>query len=139
MGYTISLKIEDSKLRAEVFSFMRNNYVPFGKLLGYKDEYVRGPLTTDLSYDHDPSIIGFDYVSGPDGWYVTFLLRVIAIKLGISCTRYDGENEIFTWEIGDPLDTKLFRDSHEEKCVEEELKRISELWDQKNQNWRREK
>ena len=120
MGYTTSIKIKNPKLRTKVFNFLQKNYVPFSKLFGYKNEYVRGPLTSDLSYDHNPNIIGFDYISGPDGWYATFLLRVIAIKLGIDHIRYDGEKEFFTWGIGDPLNNRVFRDKPERNQIEKE-------------------
>ena len=129
MGYTTSIKIKNPELRTKVFNFLQKNYTPFSKLFGYEDEYVRGPLTSDLSYDHDPDIIGFDYISGPDGWYVTFLLRVIAIKLGMNYTRYDGEKETFTWKIGNLLDIRIFRDENEKTQIEKELNRISKLWD----------
>ena len=130
MGYTTSIKIKDSELKTKVFNFLQRNYIPFGKLCGYKEEYVRGPLISDLSYDHDPDMIGFDYGSGPDGWYSTYLLRVIAINLGMNHTRYDSEKEPFTWRIENSIDKRLFfRNRKERKKLEKELKRISDLWD----------
>jgi len=129
MGYTTSIKIKNKKTKNKVYDFLRKNYTPYSKLFNFTDEYVRGPLTTDLSYDHDPDIIGFDYIAGSDGWYVTSLLRVIAIKLGIDHTRYDSENKPFTWRIGDPLNTIIFEDKKTTKQIEKELNRISKLWD----------
>ena len=74
MGYSIATPIKSEKAKKEMMAFLRRHY---NHTL---DPYARGPIDRDLSYDHGPCRIGFDFNSPHD--YVASLCAWIALKVG---------------------------------------------------------
>jgi hypothetical protein len=89
MGYTVTVHPQTPELFAKMLEFGQKNFRRWSEISGGKSNYASDLKTgKDLSYDHDPERIGFDYSSGSaDREYVHALCRWMAIRVG---QRKDG-------------------------------------------------
>lgn len=74
MGYSIATPIRSKKAHREMMEFLNRNFDNMG------DEYMRGPIGGDLSYDHGPCRIGFDGTTISD--YMISTCAWVALKVG---------------------------------------------------------
>jgi hypothetical protein len=74
MGYTITAPIRSWVAKQRMMSFLDKNFDRMG------DAYIRGPLGSDLSYDHHSMRIGFDGTLIND--YMVGVCAWVALKVG---------------------------------------------------------
>ena len=74
MGYSLATPIKSEKAKKEMMDFLQRHY---NHTL---DPYARGPIDRDLSYDHGPCRIGFDFTMQHD--YPVSVCAWIALKVG---------------------------------------------------------
>lgn len=84
MGYSVATPIKSQKAKAEMLAFLDKNFRHFNEKWP-----SRGPLGEDLSYDHAPCSIGFDYGAGTNEDEREFIFHVcywMALKVGRKLT-----------------------------------------------------
>lgn len=111
MGYSIATPVRSEKAHREMLAFLKENYRPWGKVIGNDDAggYITEP-TSDLSYDHSKRKIGFDYnASGGERQYAFAIVRWIALKVGRRTAAktpyyvYDGHERVGILVRQEPL------------------------------------
>lgn len=159
MGYSIMVEFPDIELRDKVLDFLINNAKSFNQLIPTDIEIVRGPVV-DPAYPRDEArdrLIGYDF-SGSSQIHarLAYLFCYWIMKRLPQCKLwYDGDEE---WEVPEECDDhgfhsiarierlqknslpeitrklifeKLIKDLENfNEPVHEELKRLTELWEQ---------
>jgi hypothetical protein len=113
MGYSIATPIKSEKAKARMMAFLTKNFDNLGVSL-------RGPLGSDLSYDHGPCRIGFDNSITSD--YAISMCAWIALKVGRvqvfptkKCPRAAGPGKYIVYD-GTDIWPLLLSSTYREKC-----------------------
>lgn len=159
MGYTVTVEPRTSELFKKMLDFGEKNFKRWSQLVGSGHDYASELRTgEDLSYDHSPKRIGFDYNSGAaDREYIHALCRWMAIRVsktedGIPQYVYDGDEQTpvepgkfdkHGWWTPEGYDANerpfvqrllesLAGEDRADTKIKSELIRLSKLWEEEN-------
>lgn len=85
MGYSVAVPCRSYEIRDRMMDLLRVEYKTWPELIENPEasDFLRGPLTDDLSYHHGRCFIGFDFnASGGQRHYLFALIRWLALTIG---------------------------------------------------------